>query len=315
MKALKVILGIVLGIILILVLLLVVAFVYVDKLAKTGVEDGATYALAVPTTLDSADVGIFDGTFKMQGLEIANPEGYDSPFFLRLESGGVEVSLQSLLEDVVQLPSLTLTNLDVHIDGVTGTSNVKKILENLKEFEAKLPAPEREPKKFVVDQIDIETVTIHVHLLPLPGQISTQKVIVPEIKLTDIGSAGDPVTLAELSNIITQAVLKSAEQFGDGIIPPELLAELDMGLDQLNDLAENGVDMITSEVDEIIKDTTQELNEEIDRQVEDLKGEAEDAINEGLDKVFGNRRGREPAPPAEPEEGEDEGGEGDGGGG
>ncbi|RNC82240.1 MAG: AsmA family protein [Phycisphaera sp.] len=291
MKAAKLLLGVVGGIIVLLVLVIVIVFISIDKIAKAGVEKGTTYALAVPTSLNSADVGVLSGKFAMSGLEIANPEGYDSPYFLRLESAGVEVSLDSLMSDVVTLPNLSLTDLNVHIDGVTGKSNVKTILDNLKRFESDEPKPDADEsapaKQFVVNEIDIQNVVVHVHLLPLGGDISTQKLIVPEIKLTDVGSAGEPVTLAELSNIITQAILKSAEEFGGGIIPDEIMGELASGLGDLNDFAENGVEMVTSSVDEIITDTTEKLGEEIDKQVDDLKDQAGDAISEGLDSLLG----------------------------
>lgn len=294
MKAAKLLLGVVGGIIVLLVLVVVIVFISIDKIAKTGVEKGATYALAVPTSLSSADVGVLSGKFAMSGLEIANPEGFDSPYFLRLESAGVEVSLDSLMSDVVTLPSLSLTDLNVHIDGVTGKSNVKTILDNLKRFESDEPKPDSDEaapaKKFVVNEIDIQNVVVHVHLLPAGGELTTQKLIVPEIKLTDVGSAGEPITLAELSNIITQAILKSAEEFGGGIIPDAIMGDLASGLGDLNHFAENGVVMVTSSVDEIITDTTEMLGEEIDKQVDDLKDQAGDAISEGLDSLLGGGR-------------------------
>lgn len=297
MKAAKLLLGVAGGIIVLLVLVVVIAFISIDKIAKAGVEKGTTYALAVPTSLGSADVGVLSGTFDMSGLEIANPEGYDSPYFLRLESGGVEVSLDSLMSDVVTLPKLALTDLNVHIDGVTGKSNVKAILDNLKRFESGEPKPDADEKapakKFVVNEIDIQNVVVHVHLLPLGGEISTQKIIVPEIKLTDVGSAGEPVTLAQLSNIITQAVLKSAQEFGGGIIPDEIMGQLSSGLGELNEFAAHGVEMVTSSVEEVITDTTEKLNEEIDQQVDELKDKAGDAINEGLDSLLGGRKQEE----------------------
>jgi hypothetical protein len=293
MKLAKIALGVGGGIVVLIVLVVVIAFVSIDKIAKTGIEKGTAYALAVPTSLDSADVGVFDGTFKMQGLQINNPEGYDSPFFFRLESGGVEVSLDSLTSDVVTLPMLGLSDIDVHLDRANGKTNVSAILDNLKRFESDEPGDKPDDsgtkekdagKKFVVNKIVITNVTTHVHLLPLGGQLSTSKLIVPEIVLSDVGSAGDPVSLAELSNIITKAILASAADFGDGIIPSEILGDLELGLGELNSLAENGVEMLTTEVDKVLDDA----QDKVDDVVDDLKDEADDAINKGLDSLFGD---------------------------
>lgn len=290
MKLAKIALGVGGGLVVLIVLVVVIVFISIDKIAKSGIEKGTTYALAVPTSLGSADVGVFDGTFKMQGLQIDNPEGYTSPFFFRLESGGVEVSLGSLSSDVVTLPKLNLADIDVHLDRANGKTNVSAILDNLKRFESddKPDAPDADEKKagkkFVVNEIVITNVTTHVHLLPLGGQLSTTKLVVPEIILNDVGSAGDPVSLAELSNIITKAILASAAEFGDGIIPSEILGDLEVGLGELNSLAENGVEMLTTEVDKALEDAQGQL----DDAVNDLKGDAEDAINKGLDSLFGD---------------------------
>lgn len=290
MKLAKLLIALGGGLLVLIVLVVVIAFISIDKIAKAGIEKGTNHALAVPTSLDSADVGIMDGTFSMSGLQIENPEGYDSsPFFLRLGSAGVAVSLKSLRSDVVTLPTFTLSDLDVHIDRKGTTSNVHQILENLKRFESgDTPEPETEKgpaKKFIVNEIAIKNVQVHAHLLPLVGELSTAKVVIPEILLKDVGSAGDPVSLAELTNIITQAILASAAEYDD-IIPEEILNDLKSSLGDLNALAENGVEMLTTEVDKVVEDAQDQLQEKAD----ELEGKAKDAINEGLNDLLGGNK-------------------------
>ena len=82
----KLLIKIVVVLVLLLVIGVLTTFFFIDRIAKAGVEKGATYALGVPTTLKSADVGVFAGTFAMSGLNVANPEGFDKePHFLKLE--------------------------------------------------------------------------------------------------------------------------------------------------------------------------------------------------------------------------------------
>lgn len=289
MKLAKVLLLLGAGLLVLIVLAVVVAFISIDRIAKTGIVRGTNYALAVPTSLDTADVGIMDGTFAMSGLQVDNPEGFKSPFFFRMGDAGVAVSLSSLTSDVVTLPRLALSDIDVHLDRADGRSNVKQILDNLKRFESTdpdQPKPEEEKapgKQFIVKEIEIRNVTAHVHLLPLGGQLSTTKLIIPEILLKDVGSAGDPVTLAELTNIITQAILASAAEIGGGVIPDEILGDLKTNLEGLNALAENGVQMLTTEANEALDEAKDKLEET----TEELEGKAKDAINEGLDSILG----------------------------
>lgn len=55
-----------------------------DSIARRGVEAGATYALGVDTKLAGANVGIMSGSFDMQGLRVANPQGFKSDTFMSL---------------------------------------------------------------------------------------------------------------------------------------------------------------------------------------------------------------------------------------
>ncbi len=295
MKAAKLLLAIGGGLLVLVLLVVVIAFVSIDSIAKSGIEKGTNYALAVPTSLESADVGVFDGTFNMSGLTVENPEGYDSPFFFHLGSAGVAVSLGSLRSEVVTLPRFELTDLDVHIDRKGTSSNVHKILENLKRFESGEPADPSKPKpdkdkadgkQFVVKEIAIRNITVNAHLLPLGGALSTTKLVIPEILLKDVGTAGNPVSLAELTNIITQAVLASASQFGGGIIPEEILGDLKVNLDQLNALSENGVEMLTTELDNALDDA----QEQIDEKATELQDKAKDAVNEGINNLLGGNK-------------------------
>ena len=110
--------------------------------------------------------------------------------------------------------------------------------------------------------------------------------MIPEILLKDVGSAGNPVSLAELTNIITQAILASAAEFGGGVIPEEILGDLKTNLDGLNALAENGVEILTTEVDKALDEAQKQLDEE----AEELQDKAKDAVNKGLNDLLGGNK-------------------------
>ena len=119
-----------------LVLATIAVALYIDTIAKTAIERGATYALGVKTTLGSADVGLLSGTFSMGDLTVANPAGFKSPYFTHLGEGDVKVALKTLRQETVELPTLTLTNLDIHLEKKEGEANYDVILENLSRFES-----------------------------------------------------------------------------------------------------------------------------------------------------------------------------------
>lgn len=232
----------------------VAAFFAIDSIAKRGIESGGTYAFGVPTTLDSASVGILGGTFSMSGLKVANPPGYGSSPFMSLGSGGVAVTLASLREPVVRLPRLSLDDLNVSLEKKGGTANYSVILGNLKKLSSG-GSPKQSgggEKKFVIRELSLKNIKIAVNLLGAPGAVGNlAKVTIPidEIRLENVGQtgtgvAGTGVTMEQLSSIIVQAVLKAAAEQGGGILPAEILGELQGGLANLGNLDQLGMKVL-----------------------------------------------------------------------
>lgn len=241
-----------------LVVLLVVgavvfAIVNINSLARTGIEKGGTYALGVPTTLQSANVGLLDATFRMSGLNVANPPGFKAPSFLALGSGGVAVSLNSLSKPVVELPTLSLDNLAVALEKSGGKTNFNLILDNIKKVAdqaggsggSQSPAAGGE-KRFVVNQLALTNIKISVDLIGGPGDLTKINIPIDEIRLNNVGKtgtgvAGTGVTMSELASIIVQAVLAAAKDKGAGILPADLLNDLQGGLAGLGNLDNLGM--------------------------------------------------------------------------
>lgn len=266
------------------------AFFFVDSIARRGIESGASYALMVPTSLDKADVGVFSGSFSMQGLAIDNPEGYSRDHFLTLDSGGVQVALGTLNRSVVELPELTLTGVEVSLLREGGKSNYGTILDNLKRFESGKADPKAtEPsKKFVIKRLEIRDVKAHVSLLPVGGEATTAEIVVPEIVLTDVGSDGSGVGLGEVTGIVLKAIIASLINAGGDLIPSDIANELQNGLGELASLGEMGIDM-AADLGKGLENVIGDVGQEAGKAVEDAAKEAEKALKgatEGLKGIL-----------------------------
>lgn len=294
MKLIKLLLVLVILVVLVVVLGGVALFSYVDKLAKSGIEKGGTYALGVPTTLGSADVGILGGTFSMSDLKVANVTGYPGPHFLSLGDASVAVSLSTLRESTVVLPKFSLDSIDVRLEKKDGAANYNVILDNLKKVSggggdkpAPQPAPSGEEKKFIINDLSITKVVVHVDVLGSGGAPAAlgeaigvlTKVTIPidEIKLQNVGKtgegvAGSGVTISQLTNIIVQAVLAAAVENGGGLIPADIMGDLQGKLNALGDLSKLDLKVLGD-----AKGTVQDLTKTAD----DVKKKVEDAAKEG----------------------------------
>ncbi|MEM8758185.1 MAG: AsmA family protein [Planctomycetota bacterium] len=301
MKLFKILLGVVIVVVLLLVAAVVGAFVFIDSVARSGVEQGASYALDVPTTLDSADVDVFGGTVDLAGLTIDNPEGYDTPHFFRLDSASAALDTGTLQSDVVEMSSLVIDGIDVYLDKEGGKANYEQILENLKRFESGEPPedeteadPNATGKTFVIREVKILNVTAHVELLPLGGELTRSEIIVPEIILSDVGEK-DPLTVATLTNILIKSVFASIVNVGGGALPGAIADGLNAGLGGLTDLATSGIGMgvdlgegvinvvgdVGGAAGQAIGDAAGVVGETVGEGVEG----ATDAVGEGLGRV------------------------------
>lgn len=271
-------------------------FFYIDAIAKRAIESGGTYALGVKTTVDSAKVGILGGTFSMSGLNVANPSGFSSPHFLSLGSAGVAVSLSSLQQPVVELPKLSFENLNVSLEKKGGTANYNVILDNLAKLKSKESSSKSngDGKRFVIKDLTLKNIKVGVDLIGGPGAIGDlTKVTIPldEIRLQNVGQTGTGVggtgvTMEQLTSIIVQAVLAAAAEKGGGILPAEILGELQGGIANLGSLDKLGMKVLGDPKGELQKLGTDAAAKVIDQG----KKQVDDAAKKALDLIPGMKK-------------------------
>jgi len=244
-----------LKVLLVLVVLVVIAGIVVafsmDGIAKSSIENGATSALGVKTSVRDMDVAIIGGECKLEGLQVANPQGFRGDHFLTLETGRVVVSLGSLLEKQVVIPTLDLADIDVKLEMKDGKTNYSVILENLSKSKPEKKPAEDEGKKFIINDTSIRNVSVDLDMVPAGGELTKLTLKIPEIRLKEIGSgSGKGVVISELSGIIVRAILEAVAKKGAGQIPATILADLETGLEQVRILGDLGIELI----DEAVKD-------------------------------------------------------------
>jgi len=223
------ILKIAVGTVVALLILAAVAWLAVDSLARTAIERGATYALGVPTHVDSVDVGLLGGHVRVEGLTVANPPGFQTPHLMKSGRLDVQADPGSLLGDTVVANRFELDGLDLHVEQKLGGSNISTVLENIKSKAGEKPEETEEGagRKVRVDRIVLRNVVAHVQVLPVGGEATTLNVEVPEIVLEGVTSdnAGG-VAIGELTRRLVPAILAAVVSKGKGVLPDADLSRL-----------------------------------------------------------------------------------------
>ncbi len=287
----------VLRILLVLVVLLVVAVVvglfYIDSIAKTAIEEGGTYAMGVKTTLDSISIKLFQGQLKMDGLKIANPEGFEKSDHL-MSSGlfDVELTPSTVLEDTIVLPKFILDGLDVNIESKSDGSNISVVMKNLEELgggeEEEPKEEEGEGKKVKIEVFLIKNVTARFYM-PLG---STPLVVkVPEIDLSEFMSDNpNGVVVPELMRRIIPILLASIAENAKGIVPADFLKDMDGQINAVVQAIGGNMENVVKGVQEATAKAMKDAADQLKKGVDDaLKKGTEDAKGT-LDKLLGGKK-------------------------
>lgn len=306
-------------------LTLLATLVFIEPLIRKSVEIGGTHATGVKTTLAEVDIGLVGGTLKLEGLEIANPDGFAAPHFLALGASQVELTAASLLQDKINVPLIELREIDVHLEEAAGKTNFSVILDNLKRLspsegaptdggppEGEPPAPETEEeaagKGLVIGKLRIADVAVHTRWAGHSLDIE-----VPEIILKDIGSDQDSgAAVSEVTSVVVQAILDSVLRNATHL-PEAFTKDLTKALEGLGSLEEKYVSIASGKVSEAVQElevlaaeNAKEINklgeegaekineatrgagEEINRATEDLNKNVK-KFGEGVGRIFGDK--------------------------
>jgi len=280
----------------------------IDKIAKGAIEYGGTYAMGVETTVDTVDVTVWKGTANINGLNIANPDGFETSGFFKLNSSDAVVAMDSISSDTIIIPSVNLRGIDVTLDKGQDPSNYNQILENLSRFESDEPtsdAAKKEGKNIVIKSLVLEDINIHVANMPgvslLAGDVAIN---IPEITLQNVGEK-ESMKAGDVINLIVKTVLAAAVESGGGIIPSDVLGELGNGLAGLSSLSDLGIDAISDlnldnalngvledvggQVEDITKDIQDDIQSTVDDAAKDIEDKLDDATD-GLKGIFGGKK-------------------------
>jgi hypothetical protein len=283
----KLIIRLVIGIVVLVIVGVILAWVFIDRIAKTAIEKGGSYALGVETTVRSVSVSPLSGRVGLEGLKVANPEGFSSPHLM--ESGTFELEARpgSLLSDTIEVRKFELDGLDVHLEQKAGGSNVTKVMENLEKLSGE-PDETKEDEgggtKVKVDRLLIRNVVAHVHLPGLAGgSLDLPPIKVPTIDLEGVTSDNaDGLLLSELSGRIVTAVLAAIVKAGEGVIPTAFLNNLAGDVAAAGQALGSGAQALVEQVGGKVHG----LVEEAGRLGEDLRAATTRAVGEGPGRLL-----------------------------
>jgi hypothetical protein len=240
----KIALRILLGLVLLALAALGVGLIFMDSIVKGVVQKGATHATGVPTTLNSADASLFSGNLALDELTVANPDGFRPEPFLHL--GAIKAHWQNgtIFSDELVIDELAIDKIVINLERAKGRTNLGVILDNLEKLspkDDKKPAPGDGSKRtLIVKSIVIRDVKAALHLSEVPISSNSMTVEIPRIDVRDFKSNGTTSeNVAKLTGVVLQAIAEGTMNGGKGILPKEMLDEINGSLKGLEKQAKD----------------------------------------------------------------------------
>ncbi|MFC1782346.1 hypothetical protein ACFL02_02025 [Planctomycetota bacterium] len=262
---------ILLALVLIVVIVIGGVFVYADRLTKVAVETAGTQALGVTTTLEKAKLSLLGGSVSLTGLQVDNPEGYQTDFLLKMGNGTTKIDLGSITSDTIQVEIIRLENLEMTIEQKGLESNLGQILKNIEEYtKTQQPKPKDESgKKITFQRIEIIKPVARIKLLPIPGQVEVLPIELGDITLENISEDRDKadltvVVIQKIMVSLAEAVVKSGAE-----LPGDLIVALGESVEAVAELTGEGLKVMLEGTGVILGEGVKVL-EEVGKGVDEL---------------------------------------------
>jgi uncharacterized protein involved in outer membrane biogenesis len=230
----------------------VVAYFSFNSVLRSAIESQAGKSLNLPTTLGSARLSLFGGSFSLGDLKIGSPAGFDAPEMLSLGGARVQVSYSELRKQPVRIAEVVIDRPRLVIEQKDGKFNFQSLSQT-----ANGPSPEPkdesagEPTRVIISSIEVKDA--EVVLRPgLPGLAEEMTLSVPTFALKDIGTGEGNQNGAELRRVAGEVAAALAERAtASGKLPAELGQLLTADVDQLKAKLKEEV---TGRVQDVIRD-------------------------------------------------------------
>jgi uncharacterized protein involved in outer membrane biogenesis len=275
MKWVKILLPVVLILIVVAVL---VVFWRLDAIVRSTVETQASAQLNVPANLQSADVGVFAGTLRLDDFTLGSPEGFSAQRMFELDEVSVGVSYRELTKQPIRVNTVNVGKPRLIIEQSNLKLNLKALIDGMPPGEPTAD-PNAEPVKLIIDQMNIAGADVVIR----PGVPGVQQEItlnIPPLELKNIGNADGAQNGAAIKDVVLAVLSALAQAAAESEqLPPELRQLLKLDVEALvREKVKDVQGQVEKAVDEVIKDPTraQDVGKNLEKGLKDVLGGKKD---------------------------------------
>lgn len=210
---------------LVIVVLVVVALVLLvsnlDKLVAKGIEKFGSDATQTQVSVSGVDISLREGRGSIKGLRVASPEGFDARTALSFEDITIAIDVKSASEDPIVIDEIRIKAPVVNAEITqAGETNINVLKKRAASYNAKVTVgggDSGEPgKKLRIMKFVFEEGRIEVDASDLG--IEKKTIVLPEIRLNDIGGAAGAWPEEIVKEIMTAVARQTSSAIADSEI-------------------------------------------------------------------------------------------------
>lgn len=160
-----------------------------DGFVKTMIERVGTDTTKTPVTVGDVSISLTEGTGRLGGLNVANPEGFTPGNLFTMKDIAIAIDTASLTRDVYVVKEVSVDGASILFEQLGTNTNLQALMKNMS-TEGSGPATGGEPATESETKLAINEVNFTNGTVLLKSDVLGERTLnLPDIALRDIGSA------------------------------------------------------------------------------------------------------------------------------
>jgi uncharacterized protein involved in outer membrane biogenesis len=188
-----------LGTVLVLILVIAGAVLFVltrlDYIVKIAIEKYGSRATGTAIRVESVRIRLRQGSAAIQGLTIANPDGFETPHAFSLGETGVKIDVRSITKEVKIIDEILVRAPEIFVETNAARSvNLNELKKNLekaappdKSSTAKKKGEKGPEPKLIIRRILFSEGAVHVKIASGGGR--QYELRLPSVEMTNLGGS------------------------------------------------------------------------------------------------------------------------------
>ncbi len=179
-----------------------------DDLVKDAIQSFGSETIKTEVQISDLELALRSGQVTIKGLNVSNPEGFSDPNIFELTTISIKIDPATLNQNPIVIDEIIISAPTVVYEiNKSGVSNADVLKNNMSRAGRTTDSDSGgiDDLKMIIRKLIVEGGKAKMRIAALGD--AAQTVILPEIRLTDIGKKSGGVKSAELARIISSKLL------------------------------------------------------------------------------------------------------------